>query len=316
MTFPPCNPEDTPVANLVELGKLGCLVGDGGIGKSRLVEQLAAGLATGELWGAKLPRTYSVLVVATEDDPRDIQESVLAVAGVPHPRVAVHVPAGEVAVDLLARLAQETGAEVIFINSLIDALCIEDENSNSEMAERLKPFKDFCLTKRVSITFVHHTNKGEGRTGRNRSRGASAIYDQCALFMELLCEERDKRWTLVFEKRRGGKRRERLGFCTTGTHFALTEVVPPSNPTRDDVTRLHDHLRAIPDQWVSTAELTNLLTVGRSARYDRLTTLRTRLGVEYDTRGRRYRYVAPDDPGAPPHTDADAPRNARELRVS
>lgn len=302
----PRDPGDAPVANLTELGKLACLIGDGGVGKSRLTEQIAAGLAVGFLWSVTLPRTYRVLLVNTEDDTGDIKQSIQSAAGIADPDVYCWAPDGTLTAEQLERVIEETGAEVVFINPLIDLLKPQQENDNAEMAARVFPFKRLCLERRVCICFVHHTNKSDG-SGRNKARGASSLFDHCALVAELRIEKEDEEWTLFFSKRRGGPKRKPLALRSNGTHFEPTAYVPPATVGDTLDTAIVDLLRGAPGRWFDGSDIVKAVEPhgGRSTTYERLKVVRTRRDVDYDAAGHRYRYRPADDPAPPPHTDAD-----------
>jgi hypothetical protein len=156
------------------------LSGPGGDGKSYAMLDLAVAVASGNPWLTLDVAQTPVLIIDVENRRNRIErrlQETLNGHGLADNPPPVHF-AFEVSLQLdrdesvleYAQMAQEVGAGLIILDSLVDFLGETDENSNPEMgdiAERLRALVDYAG---VSVLAIHHTPKsGDG------PRGATAL---------------------------------------------------------------------------------------------------------------------------------------------
>jgi len=156
------------------------LSGPGGDGKSYAMLDLAVAVARGNPWLTLDVAQTPVLIIDLENRRNRIErrlEETLRGHGLledPPPvhfafEVGLHLDCDEAVLEY-AQMAQDVGAGLIILDSLVDFLGETDENSNPEMgavARRLRKLVDFAG---VSVLAIHHTPKsGDG------PRGATAL---------------------------------------------------------------------------------------------------------------------------------------------
>jgi hypothetical protein len=167
------------IGGLVQTSGIVVLAGDGGIGKSAVVIDWAACIASGRpTWHGKTVLQGSVLYVAGEgvegfEDRLDAWEQV---TGTLIPDERMHYVAegfslsDEKAVDLMRRKVLEEDYALVILDTFSQLSAVENENDNSEVARVLSTARAIRQARPgCTVIIVHHVSKN------GAVRGASAI---------------------------------------------------------------------------------------------------------------------------------------------
>ena len=166
---------------LVELGGVGALVGDGGLGKTWLLLLLAGVIASrfGQL-DHKLLLKGAVLLIDEESGKRNLHRRIrkLLEAGLISsdaelfwqtlPRFNPYEPAD---IEWLGQMIVKTGAKVVVIDAWVDTLNGRDENSSSQVQPGIMALRDLAELCDTTIIVIHHTSH------IGRFRGSTALKD-------------------------------------------------------------------------------------------------------------------------------------------
>lgn len=182
--------------------------GPGGDGKSYAMLDMGFAVARGEEWLTLNTKKVPVLIIDLENRKFRLRDRVHELMSGHILQIAPDVYFALVFNTALDRnegiieiesLAEECGAGLIILDSLVDFYGGADENSNADMAQVAKRLRDVTTNLDTSIITIHHTPKNNSST----PRGATALRngaDVCIL------ASRDKN-TLTFkqDKNRAGR---------------------------------------------------------------------------------------------------------------
>jgi KaiC/GvpD/RAD55 family RecA-like ATPase len=178
---------------LLRPGSVGLVVGEGGIGKTRLCLALARCGAEGEPFGPFSVRKVRVAYLSEELNEAEMRALLLE----SFPAEQVDRMAGDVVVrcrsgfrsekpekiaEKVRAVLEEMGRpELVFIDALADLHDL-NENDNREMGRLLRVLRDLVATPLgCTVVLVHHAGKpSEFVSGINLGRGASALRDVAA----------------------------------------------------------------------------------------------------------------------------------------
>ena len=180
----PPKPVDWLVAGLVAKEDLCLIMGDSGLGKSWLMQQLAVSMVIGEdeFIGRPLRQNGRVMYIDEENAENVVRRRISALGlGVDHPNLndlryyhRQNIRLNTSADDLLEE-ALDFKPALIVLDSLT-RLHTEDENNAGAMS---KLFNDSLLPlareSGATVCFIHHANKTEGNSSFRRTRGSSDI---------------------------------------------------------------------------------------------------------------------------------------------
>jgi len=179
--------------NWVAVGKVSILAGEGGIGKSTILCDLAARTTTGDTWPDHAAGTVpgSVIILAAEDDVEDTLAPRLLAAGANMDRVfnirSVHND------DLsrrsfnlqsdLERLEAEIKSRDKVRLVIIDPVSSYlgkgvDSHKNADVRSVLEPIGDMAARTRTAVLCNNHFSKGGG-SANNRMIGSVAFINYC-----------------------------------------------------------------------------------------------------------------------------------------
>jgi hypothetical protein len=153
-------------------------------GKTTLCAHMAAACIQSRLFlGGESCVAYPVLWLDLEQSRRVTQRRLFEINA--HRGVeTMHVWAGRPpASDELLATIDQTGAPVVFVDSLSRWLLLEDENDNAELTRALGRILPAFQERDVALVAIHHDRKSEGESGRN-IRGASALLAACDVAIE------------------------------------------------------------------------------------------------------------------------------------
>lgn len=210
----PAPPEEWLITGLLPTQCIGFISAEGGVGKSTLVAQICAGLASGQgFFGFDAPSTVRVLFLEAEGSLRKFVERVGVACqhlSIPTDGLPFYIQPKGWSPSLNGSTAdtiRSCGATLVIIDT-ITLFEKFDENSASEFkALVLGPLRRLAEETKAGFLFVHHQGKpSEMRKGRHKTRGTSAFVDDTDLAMRLEAPDGDKspRRVLIFDKIRHG----------------------------------------------------------------------------------------------------------------
>ena len=213
---------DWIIESLLPAGGTAVLSAPGGTGKSTLLVQILATLATGaEVFGFNVPKARRCAFLQCEGSRRIFKNRV---------QVAVGNLGYDVGLPLL--IPSKTFTPPLFVSPEFETLLLGekaevcvcdtvgyffdgDENSNSDVKRLvMRPLSAMGGRTQIATILVHHYGKpSEFRTGRHKTRGASAWIDDVDLAMRL-------------EELEGGGKQDLV------LHFDKIKHGPPRDPIR------------------------------------------------------------------------------------
>ena len=213
---------DWIIESLLPAGGTAVLSAPGGTGKSTLLVQILATLATGaEVFGFNVPKARRCAFLQCEGSRRIFKNRV---------QVAIGNLGYDVGLPLL--IPSRTFTPPLFVSPEFERLLLEekaevcvcdtvgyffdgDENSNSDVKRLvMRPLSAMGGRTQIATILVHHYGKpSEFRTGRHKTRGASAWIDDVDLAMRL-------------EELEGGGKQDLV------LHFDKIKHGPPRDPIR------------------------------------------------------------------------------------
>jgi hypothetical protein len=196
---------------LIPRGGTVLLSGEGGVGKSTLAAQLllSLGAPLEDFLGLRIPGRARTLYIQREGN-RDSFRARLAVAlGDLDPAfLNVSAPPDSRRISEWTALRAEierTSAELVAIDT-ISRFALFDENSSKDWKEKVfLPAEAVAQAMGCAILFLHHWGKpADNRTGRHRTRGTSAMVDDCDSAIRLARGPSPEYRVLEFDKVRSG----------------------------------------------------------------------------------------------------------------
>ena len=180
------------IAPVMAVPDVVCLVGDGGVGKSKVAASISLSVAFGRpVLGQYTVQKPGMVVYLNEErpdltrrhlhtiarslgiDPAEIQERLLLFGRGRRTWLVTDVSAQRA---LIRRLKQLGHLALIVFDSL-HVLHDAEENDNAEMTRVIEGFRRICLEVGSCGLIIHHTGKGVGGEASPSARGASAIKD-------------------------------------------------------------------------------------------------------------------------------------------
>lgn len=166
-------------------------------GKSTFASLYARAKATGDTFLGQSLEPGTVLYVAPDENWRDVVRRFRSF-GTPGERV--HVWRGrDLSIARIAHRAEEIGAELVVLDTLLRVAGISDENDNAEWDRWFGEARDHIHDSGAVWLAVHHDRKSGGKDGEG-IRGASSIFGSVDVAISLQStEEADRRRTLKVE---------------------------------------------------------------------------------------------------------------------
>ncbi len=152
----------------IPLGKLTTFAGNGGLGKTFVLTDIASRVTRGLEWpdGSVNKTEGRVLYISGEDDPDDTLVPRLMASGADLSRVAFLVPAklGKFTLADLPLLTQAViqlgkDAKLVAIDPPTAYLGGVNDHKNSELRQLLTPLSEWAKDHRVAVVFITHVNK-------------------------------------------------------------------------------------------------------------------------------------------------------------
>ena len=217
--------------NWIAIGKVHCLAGDGGRGKSTVLCDIAARTSRGEAWpdGAQATKSGSVITLAAEDDVEDTLAPRLLAVGADMNRIFTVRSARNpdqsrrsfsLQVDLvrLEALVTERGdVRLVIIDPISSYLGKVDSHKNAEVRAVLEPLGELAARLGIAVICNNHFSKAGG-TANSRIIGSVAFVNQArATFIVTPDAEDDSRLLLVPSKMNIAPMKHGLAYRLEGT---------------------------------------------------------------------------------------------------
>lgn len=153
-------------------GKLTTFAGQGGVGKTFVLNDIAARISNGDAWpdGSPGNSPAKVLYVSGEDDPEDTLVPRMIACGANLSNIAFFTPKvlgtfSLADVELLDRAVDQMGGNVLLV-------CVDpptaylgdvDDHKNTELRSAiLTPLAHWASNRRLGVVFITHINKAQG----------------------------------------------------------------------------------------------------------------------------------------------------------
>ena len=213
---------DSPQRQLWSLhlraGAVTQFVGETSVGKTVFLHNLAYHLATGrEFLGITPPRPLRVLYVDFESFP-DIFAEHLTNIGTADGLDFIHpetLERGATLVDFLSSNVRSGRYEVIIVDPLVEALPVQDENSNALANTQMTAFRDLARQTNAGVIVVHNSGlrKDKSKKGSEKflGRGATSRVDRADVSINFTSEGPTTR-RLFVAKARGKNLNEEIRF--------------------------------------------------------------------------------------------------------
>lgn len=176
-------PRPFVVADFLGAGDVMCLYGDGGVGKTWIVCDLAVSVADRQPWLGRAVTQSPVLVIDEESGERrllDRLERTMRGHGI-KPGTAVPIAfasyAGwdfreDVDAGRLHQAITETGAGLVIIDALMDVMLGAEENSVKDVSLVFHNLRRVAQATQAAIIVLHHANKAGGYRGSSAIKGS------------------------------------------------------------------------------------------------------------------------------------------------
>jgi RecA-family ATPase len=193
---------DFLVEGLIEAGTLVMIAAEEGTGKSIVLTSIAHQVSIGgEFLGFKCNRAPVIYYVL--DEPERNFKRRLHNQGKNNEGGFIHY--GELSTEetttdnfikrLLYRIEYSRheygGTPAVFLDTMADALDIEELNNHSEVVSKLGKLREVIRKTGCTIVMTHHYNKNTQANTRNRVTGAKGIRSKCDTVFDLLFSDPD-----------------------------------------------------------------------------------------------------------------------------
>jgi len=234
----------------IPLGKLTTFAGQGGIGKTFIICDMAARISRGDTFpdsGGECFEPGNVLIINGEDDEEDTTVPRLIECGADLNRIAFLK--GEVqdsfylsALELLSRAVDQLGdVRLVAIDPPSNYLGDADEHKNAEIRALLRKYKNWCAERRISVILNTHVNKNVGPNADAASRVMGTVaWVNAVRSAHLFARDPDDfdRTLFIPFKVNSSKRVPGLAYkIVSTTELARVEWLGEVNQTADEIVK-------------------------------------------------------------------------------
>lgn len=170
--------------DVIALGKLTTFAGQGGLGKTFCLLDIAARLSTGRSWPGTDGQTFDpgqVLFISGEDEPDDTLVPRLIELQARLDRITFLTPAAQdrftlADLPMLEQAIHQTGQQVrlVVVDPPTAYLAGVDDHKNAELRALLSPLKNLAARHRLALIFNTHINKAARLDAMHRVMGSVA----------------------------------------------------------------------------------------------------------------------------------------------
>jgi len=169
------------------------------VGKSTLIYPLAVAVSQGREFLGYPTKQCGVLILAVEEDPRDIKNRLLSLGLRGEDPLYVHrgfLTYGQATLNKMGAFIEANEIGLVLLDTLSSYWQIRDENNNAEVISRVRPILNLARETRCAVLLVHHESKRGGDFGRS-IRGGSALLGIVDL-------------ALMYDRLPGGNQKQRI----------------------------------------------------------------------------------------------------------
>lgn len=148
------------------------------VGKSTLAFELAVAVAAGFPFLGRATRRGGVLILAVEENPRDVGRRLERLQTRGRDRIYVHAEPLAATPENLRAIRQfvlEKKIRVVILDTLSTFWNLEDENNNAAVVRAIKPLLQLARETNAVVFLLHHERKAGGEGGRS-IRGGGALF--------------------------------------------------------------------------------------------------------------------------------------------
>lgn len=188
------------------VGKLHCLYGLGGVGKTLIVMQWIASLTTGQAWpdGAPGGQPETAVFLTAEDGVADTILPRLKAAGGDLEKTFVFDNVYEIegkkhffnlsdpdSLEYLEiKLREHEDVRVLVIDPITAFLGGADSHKIGDVRSALFPLSSLAERLGIAVIFIHHFNKASGQNAQHRASGSTAFVDAVRIAI-MACDNPD-----------------------------------------------------------------------------------------------------------------------------
>jgi putative DNA primase/helicase len=188
------------------VGKLTVLAGEGGLGKTTVLLDMAARGSIGEYWPDMKSRApiFSTIILSSEDDPSDTIKPRLEAATADMSKIyfvdMVREESGSertlnLQADLAAlekKIAEIGDVRLVIIDPITSYLGRTDSHKNAEVRSVLGPLSEMAARRRVAVIGNTHFSKSEGKNANSKIIGSVAFVNQARMAIVITEDPEDK----------------------------------------------------------------------------------------------------------------------------
>ncbi len=187
------------------IGKLTLLAGEGGLGKSTVLFDIAARTSRGDGWpdGPRGSVPQSVFILSSEDDPADTIKPRLQAAGADMDKVFFLSMIRELGgaqrqfslqadiARLEERIREIGDVAAVIIDPVTAYLGKGDGNSNTDVRSVMTLLGDMAARTRTAVIANTHFSKGDGKSANQRVLGAGAFVNVARIALVVVPDPED-----------------------------------------------------------------------------------------------------------------------------
>ncbi len=192
----------------IPLGKMTTFAGQGGVGKTMVLCDIAARVTTGREWphsGGVCAEVGSVLFISGEDDPDDTLVPRMMEAGADLTRICfLSMDAATIFqladIDLLDMITDQVGDDVrlLIIDPPTSYLRGVDDHKNAELRGVLTPVGVYASRRRAAVILNTHLNKAVGNFDSASRIMGSAAWSNAVRATSLFVRDQENRGKVIF----------------------------------------------------------------------------------------------------------------------
>ena len=144
------------------------------VGKSTFIYPLVISVARGKPFLDRSTKGGGVLVLALEENPRDVALRLKKLGMTKQDPIYIHegpLPNNKQELDAIKAFIEENQICLLVIDSLAYFWEVKNENDNAEVVRKLKPLLELARDSNVAIGLIHHESKYGGRSATGESHG-------------------------------------------------------------------------------------------------------------------------------------------------
>lgn len=195
-------PVEYVIDGIMDKGSLSMIAAEEGTGKSIVLTQMAHAIAAGGDFLARQCSRAPVIYYVIDEPLRNLKRRlqcqglttdtdffILSELSADEITTERFIRSLELKIKAISRKCGEVPA--IFLDTMADALDIEDLNSHSEVVGKLGQLRELIRRTGCTIVMTHHYNKNTQTNTRNRVTGSKGLRSKCDIVFDLTFSDPD-----------------------------------------------------------------------------------------------------------------------------